>query len=224
MDTRFPSAVIWDMDGVLVDNSHLHFECWREIYRQYHPDGGDLSRPAFNAVFGMDNPATVRHLFGPDRATPQFIAAVSRAKETMFRRKVRQGARPLPGVLAWLTYWREQGVRQAVGSSAPQENVDTILAALGIGHFFDAVVCSESAGIIQAKPAPDIFLEAARQLGVPPEACLVVEDAVVGIQAARAAGMRCVAVASTHPPAALTMADWVVSRLVDLPPEQVRLS
>jgi len=217
-----PAAIIWDMDGVLVDNNEFHYQSWVAAYGQHYNGEKSLSREAFAAVFGMGNPDTVARLFGETSATPEFIAKISGLKEETFREKITEtGLQMLPGVQEWLTFWQAAGVKQAVGSSAPQLNVEAILNAIEGWSYFDAVICSESAGIARSKPAPDIFLKAAESLDVPPAACLVIEDAVVGIEAAKAAGMRCVAVSSTHPAEALGAANLVVENLNHLSPERL---
>ncbi len=216
-----PTAIIWDMDGVLVDNHEFHYQSWVEVYGQHYNGEKSLDREAFAAVFGMGNPDTVANLFGKTAATPEFIDHMSKLKEELFRQKIEIGVQTLPGVRDWLAYWQATGIKQAVGSSAPRLNVETILNAIEGWPYFDAIVCSESAGVGRSKPAPDIFLAAADSLGVPPTDCLVIEDAVVGIEAAKVAGMRCVAVCTTHSAEALTGADLVVENLAHLPPERL---
>ena len=214
-------AIIWDMDGVLVDNSELHYQTWVDIYRTYGNGEQPLRRDRFEAVFGMRNDETVSHLFAPARVTSEFIAEVSDAKEELYRQRLQGNVQALPGVRAWLAYWPAVGAKQALASSAPQPNIDAILTELQVEPFFDAIVSAEAGGISRGKPAPDIFLEAARRLGVAPANCLVIEDAMVGIQAAKSAGMRCIAVTTTHARNDLVEADRVVATLAGLPPDRV---
>jgi len=214
-------AIIWDMDGVLVDNSELHFQTWIEIYRRFETDGQPLRRAVFDEVFGMRNAEAIPRFFGSDRATPAFIKEVTETKEELFRQRIQGQIRPLPGVQTWLNYWQAAGVKQALGSSAPWANIEAILNELGAYPFFQAIVSGESPEVRHSKPAPDVFLEAARQLEVSPAHCLVVEDALVGVQAARAAGMRCLAVTTTHSRADLAAANLVLDNLADLPPDRL---
>ena len=214
-------AILWDMDGVLVDNNELHYQTWVEIYRIYGHGEQPLSRARFNSIFGMRNDETITHLFGSAQAGPDFITHISEVKETLFRQRLQGKVKPLPGVQHWLAYWPTVGVRQALASSAPQANIEAILAELELHSFFEVVVSGEAGQITRSKPAPDVFLEAARQLEVAPANCLVVEDAVVGVQAAKSAGMRCVAVTTTHSPADLAAADLVVENLAELPPARL---
>ena len=216
-----PQAIIWDMDGVLVDNSEAHFYAWVETCRYFTNGELTLSRTAFDVVFGMRNAETVPRLFGAERATPRFIAEVSEAKEEFFRKSIKGKTEPLAGAWAWLEYWQQAGIKQAVASSAPKLNIDAILAEIQAEDFFDVLVSGESPQISHSKAAPEIFLEAARQLDVDPAHCRVIEDAVVGVQAARAAGMRCLAVTTTHSSADLAAADWIAHNLAELPPEKL---
>lgn len=216
------AAIIWDMDGVLVDTKDFHYQAWRDIYQRFSGDRQALSRALFDSVFGMQNAETVVQLFGKERATPEFIDMVSARKEALFRENIGGRTRPLPGVLSWLSYFRDRGLLQAVASSAPEPNVQVILGDLQVGAYFTVVLSGDSSGeespILASKPAPDIFLETARRLSVPPAGCLVIEDAVVGVQAAKAAGMACLAITTTHPDSALALAEWQIDDFRDLEP------
>jgi beta-phosphoglucomutase-like phosphatase (HAD superfamily) len=214
-------AIIWDMDGVLVDTEELHYQTWLELHQRFGNDNLPPSRIKFKAIFGMCNSDVIPQFFDLSQATPAFIAELGIAKEVLFRKRLPGKVTPLPGVWRWLEYWSKTDVKQAVGSSAPALNIDAILTELKAHRFFETIVSGEADSITHSKPAPDIFLEAARQLGVAPANCLVVEDAVVGVQAAKSAGMRCVAVTTTNSPSDLAAADLVVATLTDLPPEQL---
>jgi len=212
-------AVIWDMDGVLTNTNEFHFQAWREIYRRFSDDRQPLPRARFEAVFGMRNEETIPRLFGADHGSAAFIETVSDEKEILFREMIRGRLRPLPGVLSWLAHFRGQGRSQAVASSAPRLNVEAILGELHLEPFFAAVLSGEESPRLPSKPAPDIFLEAARRLGALAAQCLVIEDSLVGVQAAKAAGMTCLAVTTTHPAAELAAADRVIDDFTDLPPQ-----
>jgi HAD superfamily hydrolase (TIGR01509 family) len=121
-----------------------------------------------------------------------------------------------PGVHALLEALRRAEVRQAVGSSAPQANIDVLLAAGDLSPYFEAVV---SAWDMPGKPDPAVFLKAAAQLGVPPARCVVIEDSTAGIEAARSAGMQCIAVTNTHLAPLLSAASLVVASLEEVTPE-----
>jgi beta-phosphoglucomutase len=204
-------GAIWDMDGTLVDTAELHFRAWQAVCREL---GRDFTREDFAATFGQRNPEILAHLFGNifDRAREQEIGA---RKEELYRAEARQGVRLLPGVEDLLRGLHEVGFRQAIGSSAPLANLDLILELTGIRRYLQAVVGAEQT--TRGKPDPQVFLMAAEQLGVEPRRCVVFEDAVAGIEAARNGGMKSVAVrfVGHHPEEKLRQAgaDLVVSSL-----------
>ena len=205
-------AVLWDLDGVLVDTGEFHYLAWAEILR---PLNIPFSREHFEHTFGMNNWGVLTTLLGsaPDQA---FYEKVSREKETRFREIILGQARPLPGVLETLGFLQSKGVRQAIASSAPMENIDVLVDVLALRGYFDAVV---SGSQLPGKPAPDVFLAAARALNTPPENCLVIEDAVTGVAGAKSAGMLCLAVTNTNPAEKLRQADYIFDSLLELKPD-----
>jgi beta-phosphoglucomutase len=204
-----PRAVLWDMDGVLVDSAQYHYIAWREALAR---EGVDLSYQDFRATFGQRNDTILRRLLGSDLPDAD-VARIGDLKEARYRQLIcDRGIAPLPGVLDWLERLRASGWKQAIASAAPRANVDAILAALGIADYFSAVTSSED--VTRGKPDPQVYLIAAQRLGVPPACCVVIEDAPAGVEGARRAGMRCIGVTSTHPH---LDADIVVAALSDLP-------
>jgi HAD superfamily hydrolase (TIGR01509 family) len=145
---------------------------------------------------------------------PAEIRRLSLRKEELFRESVGgQGIEPLPGVREFLARLDAAGIPRAVGSSTHRENIDAILARIGLGGFRALITAHD---IAHGKPAPDVFLAAAAALVAEPRTCIVFEDAHVGIRAARAAGMKVVGVSTTHPADTLQDADLVVERLDEL--------
>lgn len=211
-ETPVVRGVLWDMDGVLVDTGQAHFESWQQVLEEL---GVPFSRADFERTFGMNN-AGILALLLDQELTAEEIRAVGDRKERQFRQLVKGNARPLPGVLDWLARLRRLGIRQAIASSAPQENIDVLVDELGLRDYFDAMV---SGATLPGKPHPDVFLEAAQRIGARPDACVVVEDAIAGVQAARNAGMRCIAVTTTNSADKLAAADVVVDGLDQLSEE-----
>jgi beta-phosphoglucomutase len=206
--TTTPRAVLWDVDGTLVDSLEYHWLSWRAALDQ---EGYRLAREQFLATFGRRNDEILRAYFGPDIA-PERIVRISLNKEEQYREMVRtRGIEPLPGVRRWLERLKATGWRQAVASSAPPLNLDVILAALDVKDCFDAIVSAEE--VERGKPDPQIFLTAAAKVQTPPARCIVVEDAPAGTAAARRAGMRAIGVLTTH---AALEADVVVKTLDEL--------
>lgn len=202
-------AVIWDLDGTLIDSAAYHWEAWQTVMAA---ENFVITYEQYVADFGKRNDEILRGRLGADLPDDE-VARISLAKEESYRGLMRtQGLALLPGARCWLEQLRRDGWRQALATSAPRGNVDAVFAALGIAGCFDAVISSEE--VKAGKPAPDVFLAAAAKLNVAPENCLVVEDAPAGIEAAHRAGMRALGVRTTHP--ALT-ADWVTEQLDQLP-------
>jgi beta-phosphoglucomutase len=207
-----PCGVLWDMDGVLVDTGEFHFLAWMKTMPG---EGIPFDQDIFRRTFGMNNAGILALLLGR-QPEPDYIERVSDLKESNFRQIIHGQVQLLPGVLDWLERLKRQGFRQAVASSAPQENIDFLIDELGIRGYFQAMV---SAARMPGKPDPAVFLEAARRLEVPAGRSVVVEDAVAGVEAACRAGMKCVAVTTTNPREALGKADIIVDRLDELPEE-----
>lgn len=188
-----PRAVLWDMDGVLVDSADYHYAAWREALSR---ERYDISYDEFRATFGQRNDTILRGIFGPDLPDAE-VDRIASLKEALYRQLVRErGIAPLPGVLRWLQALRATSWRQAIASAAPRANIDAILAALGVGHYFDAITSGED--VTRGKPDPQVYLISAERVGAPPAHCVVVEDAPAGLEGARRAGMRCIGVTSTH--------------------------
>src|SRR5262249_41959659 len=189
-------AGIWDGDGTLVDTAEMHFQAWLDLCREL---GRDFTRADFAATFGRRNPEIFDFLFGP-RFNPTELDDLGFRKEELYRAAARTGVDLLPGARPLLEGLHAGGFRQAIGSSAPRANVELILALTRTAGLFDAVSCAEATQ--RGRPAPQVFPRAAEKLGAEPARGAVVEDAVAGVQAARAGGMRCIGVPFVgHPPA-----------------------
>lgn len=208
-------GVLWDMDGVLVDTGEFHFQAWREVLAEH---GIEFTYEFHQETFGMGNASILPLLLG-DRLTPALLSEIADRKEQQFRAAVRGHAVPLPGVHAWLERLHDGGARQGIASSAPVANIDTLIDELGLRDYFDTIMSGVD---MPGKPEPALFLEVARLLDVPPENCVVVEDAVAGVEAAKRAGMKCIAVTTTNQAKALSAADIVVDRLDALPADAFR--
>lgn len=203
-------GVIFDMDGVLVDSYQPHFESWRLLGRE---QGHEISEPEFAATFGRTSRDIIAMLFGGNKRVEE-IRRLDERKEAIYRDLIRGRVPIMDGAPELLKALRAAGARLAVGSSGPVENVELVLEALGDAATFDAVVTG--ADVTRGKPDPQVFQLAAERLGIPPERCTVVEDAPAGVEAARRAGMRVIAIRTSHTAGKLDGADWVVERLSEL--------
>ncbi len=204
------NAVLWDMDGVLVDTGEFHYRAWAEVLAEYDIT---FTREFHRSTFGMNNAGILSQLLGTD-LNPQLLSEISNRKEARFRKEIRGHTEALPGVRAWLARLRVAGFRQGVASSAPMANIDALMDELGLRDCFDVIASGVD---LPGKPEPVLFLQVADRLGILPENCIVVEDAVAGVAAAKQAGMRCIAVTTTNEAEALTAADIIVDRLDTLP-------
>ena len=201
-------AVLWDLDGTLVDSENYHWQSWQHAMAL---DGTTVTHKQFTQTFGQRNETILRGWLGDD-AAPERIQRVADAKEVEYRRLAEErGLTPLPGAADWLVRLQATGWKQAIASSAPRLNVDVMLRAMKLEHYFDAIVASED--VTKGKPDPEVFLTAAARLGLPASRCIVVEDAAAGVEAARRAGMRSIGVSR----AAVLPADVFVRSLSDLP-------
>ena len=203
-------AIIWDMDGVIADTGEAHFLAWKALFAER---GGTITREQFAATFGMSNLPILRLWIGKDTPDAE-LNALARRKEELFRELIRDHVRALPGVPTWLERGRARGYRQVIASSGPMVNIVALLAALNLSDYFDALL--SGAFLPHSKPDPAIFLNAAAAVGASPHQSLVIEDGIVGIEAALRAGMRCIAVTTTHPAEKLARANLVVDNLATL--------
>ncbi len=203
-------AVIFDLDGVLIDSGPAHRESWRALGAELSIEVGDR---AVRAVFGRQNRDIVPILFGDDR-TPQEVRQLGARKEELYRELVRGNVPVNEGAVELVGYYHAGGYQLAVGSSTPRANIDLALGEMGIAELFEVIVSSEDVSI--GKPDPTVFRTAASRLGVVPGDCLVIEDAPAGIEAGKTAGMAVVALAGSHSPDKLGHADRIISSLNEL--------
>lgn len=206
-------AVIWDLDGTLVDTAELHYQAWRRLTEKH---GLPFTRADFTATFGWRNPEIIPHLWKITDANK--VRKLGDEKEALYRAEASKGVELLPGARRLIDKFHEDGLLQAIGSSAPRDNIELLLQMTGIARYMSAIVSMEDTQ--RGKPNPEVFLLAAKKLGVEPASALVIEDAPVGVQAAKAGGMRCLAVtfAGHHPAEKLREAgaDRVVSSLEEI--------
>lgn len=190
---EIPLLAIFDHDGVLVDSLAFHQSAWLELGRR---TGLPITREFIHETFGMTNPMIFRQLMG-DVLEEISIREYGDLKEVCYRDEARGKIRLMHGVTELLDALAGAGVRLAIGSSAPRPNVELTVEECGLSGRFAAIAALED--IQRGKPDPQVFLLAASRAGASPANAVVFEDAPVGIQAAKAAGMRAVGVTTTHP-------------------------
>ena len=201
-------AVLWDLDGTLVDSLPYHWDAWREIAAA---EGLSVTHGQFIWTLGKLNDEILTE-WSDGRLPQARRTELGLVKEARYRELLRvNGIAPLPGVVEWLERLRGAGWKQVVATSAPRLNEEAVMEALGLSSWFDGRVVAED--VTRGKPFPDVFLTAAARVGARPEHAVVVEDAVAGIQAGRAAGMKTIGVNAKPLPGA----DVMVASLLDLP-------
>lgn len=213
-----PYGVIFDMDGVLVDSGPAHHESWRQLARRHELD---ISDESFKQHFGRPSRDIISALFG-DQLRGGEIRRLDEEKEQLYRTLIADRIPLMPGCRETLTALEKSGLRLAVATSGPPENVDLVLSEGLIANYFAATV--NGFEIARGKPAPDCFLLAADRLSLKPAECVVIEDAPVGVQAGVAAGMKVIGLAGTHAAEPLTQAGAarVVTKLPEITANLIR--
>lgn len=184
-------GVLWDLDGVLVDTQENHYLSWAASLRDFN---ATITREMFTRLFGMNNRGTIEAVLGKP-VSAELVEAISEKKENIFRELMQGNIQLMPGVETWLHWLLVNQIPQAIASSAPPENIDQVLDSLDIRKYFQAIVPGYGH---PSKPDPWVFRKASNELNVLGEKCLVIEDSIAGVLAAKAIGATCLAVTSTN--------------------------
>jgi beta-phosphoglucomutase len=190
-------ALIFDMDGTMVNNMHYHLLAWEQIIRER---GGNLSGDALKKeMYGKNEEAIVR-IFGEGRFSEAEIDDIATEKEVIYRNLYHPFIKPVDGLSRLIQRARSEGIVLGVGTASNKGNTDFVLGGLGLLDVFGAVICADE--VLNSKPDPETFLKVAARLGIEPADCIVFEDVPKGVEAATRAGMRSVALTTTYPAAA----------------------
>lgn len=208
-------GVIFDMDGVLVDSGPAHLQSWQLLAREM---GRDLTAEQFAHSFGQRSSEIITHTFGITDDVE--IARLDARKESHYRDLIRGRVPAMPGAMELVMSLHASGVRLAVGSSGPPENVTLVCEEMGLTPMMTAIVTGMD--VQRGKPDPQVFQIAVERLHLSPADCVVIEDAPAGIEAAKRAGMVCIALSSSHSRERLSGADHVVARLSELDVNLIR--
>lgn len=192
-------VLIFDMDGVIVDNHMWHFEAWVEFGKRH---GFIITKEEFGKYFGSTNQWVLSSLF-ENKLTKEEISILGEEKETIYRELYQPCIKPVEGLKAFIQYASDQGIQMALATSAPYKNVKFTLEATGLENYFDVI--TDSSMVSKGKPDPQVYMITAEKLGVQPADCIVFEDSVPGILSALNAGMNVIGVATTHKPDELIM-------------------
>ena len=187
------SAAIFDMDGVLIDSGAHHRRAWRALLAELGAEPADPEH--WRLTIGRPSEEAIPLLLGR-RVSGAEARRLARRKRDLYQEQAQAGLEPVAGVPAFLESLARLDVPRAVGTSASRWDAERLLDDLGLLRHFDVVVTSDD--VMLGKPDPEVWTQAARRLRIAPSHCVIFEDAVVGIQAARSAGMRAIGVTTAH--------------------------
>jgi beta-phosphoglucomutase len=198
-------AVIFDMDGTLIDNTPYHYKSWQALFKKY--DKGELSKTTYyTEISGVPIIETLKRLFNTDNEAT--LKGLLNEKESYYRELYAPHVTAIKGLENFLTGLKNAGIKMAMATSATVEDINFILDRVPIRTDFEEIV--NSSMVSKPKPNPDIFLKAAEMLSTPPERCIVFEDSLAGLKAGNSAGMKVVGITTGHPAADLQPVNLVI--------------
>jgi len=198
-------AVIFDLDGTLLDNNSYHLKSWIEYLKSI---GRSISEEEYNAnINGRTNTDVIKYIYDKPMSDEE-ILQFTLEKEALYRELYKPFIKPIAGLIDFLKILKKKKMPMAIATSGIQPNIDFMFAEVPIRQYFKEVV--NSSHITKGKPDPEIYLKVASLINIPPKNCLVFEDAVVGIRSAKTAGMKVIAVATTQTKEELSIADMII--------------
>lgn len=211
------AAVIFDMDGTLLDNNPYHLKAWQTFCENH---GIILTEEEYkHQLSGKSSRDTMLHLFKRPLSGEE-ITRLKTEKEQLYREIARPHIRPIRGLESFLTTLKKENIRTGIASSATPVNLEFALKIMKLEKYFEVIV--DSTMVAKGKPDPEIFLLAAARLGATPEQCLVFEDSINGICGAVAAGMKVAALTTAHRPEELSGVDLVLDDYREIRIEKIR--
>lgn len=205
-----PFAVVFDMDGVIVDTNPTHKIAIQQFCARY---GFDLSEEELRTkVYGRTNRDWITNLFGT--LTEEQLEAYGFEKEQLFRELYAPIIEPVKGLVTFLELLKTNNIPRSIATSAPRANVDFILNATGIGHYFDLIL--DERVVSRGKPDPEIYIKSAKALNLPNAQCIVIEDSLSGVAAAKASGSKVIGITTTHSEEELKNTDLTIRDFDDL--------
>ena len=204
-------AAIFDLDGTLIDNNPYHLKSWLQYLKDQNRE---ISEEEYKAkVNGRTNKDVIEYIYGREMDDAEAMV-YALEKEAIYRQLYQPHIVPVPGLLALLQKLKDNNIPLAIATSGIQVNIDFMFDNIPIRQYFDVVV--NSSHITKGKPDPEIYIRAAQLLNVDLQNCLVFEDAVVGINSAKAAGMKVIGVLTTHSAEELAGADALIKDYTEL--------
>ena len=209
-------ALIFDMDGVIIDNHIYHMEAWILFAKKY---GLHLSEEEYKQKINGRTMGEIINLFFPLESNPDTIKKLGNEKEQCYRDLYFYKRKLMDGLFSLLKECKQKHIPCGIGSSAPPENISFIIEHFQIRKYFQSTVNGNQ--VVKGKPNPEVYLKVAKEIGISPEKCVVFEDALSGIQAAKSAGMKTIGVATTHLEHELSHTDMVIKNFLDLSIEKI---
>ncbi|MGV3639437.1 MAG: HAD family hydrolase [Adhaeribacter sp.] len=186
-------AVLFDMDGVIIDSNPYHKDAWMAFCRRYQVELREEDVPRY--IYGKTNKTALVDVFQRE-FSPEESFRMSEEKEAIYRELHRPDISLIKGLPGLLEEFRQHQVPLAVCTNAPVANLDFMLEETGIRPYFQVLI--DASKVSKGKPDPEIYLKAAQLLGIAPERCIVMEDSTVGVEAGLRAGMKVVGITTTH--------------------------
>jgi beta-phosphoglucomutase len=211
---RYNFAVIFDMDGVLIDSNPYHKVALQQFCTSY---GFELNEEELKSrIYGRTNKEWIRNLFGEDLSDEK-LKQYAFEKEEIYRKLYAADICPVKGLHIFLTSLRSKGIKRAIGTSAPRGNVDFTLSGIDAAHYFDIIL--DESHVERGKPDPEIYVKCAKAVGYAPANCVVIEDSLSGLAAAKASGAKVVGISTTHSKEEMLDADLVIADFDEISPE-----
>ena len=205
-------AIIFDMDGVLVDSNPYHKIALNQFCAKY---GHHLTEEGLrNKIYGRTNKEWITNLFGV--LPSDQLAQYGEEKEALYRELFDKDIQPVSGLIDFLGLLDKHSIPRAIGTSAPRSNVDFTLLKTGIQNFFSIIL--DESHVTHGKPSPEIYLNVAKKLGLPPQRCVVFEDSLSGVISAKKAGTKVVGITTTHTAQELSETDFIINDFKNLDP------
>lgn len=208
-------AVIFDLDGVVVDNMKFHRLAWEKFLEKYAPE---IDMTTFSRHFGKKNDALFEIVFSRSLTSDE-VKKYGDEKEFLYRELYADSIETVSGLVEFLKILKSNNIKTAVASAAPPVNVDFVLSKTGTREFFDIVMNAED--VVKGKPDPEIYLKTAQRLACSPRACVVFEDTFPGLTAAKNAGMKVIALTTTYHPDELKFADYIIKDFTEIDLSQI---
>lgn len=198
-------AVIFDLDGTLIDNNSYHLLAWQQFYKERNRT---LTEEEYKKHFnGKTNTDVLAYVFDGSLSTDE-IDRYTNEKEGLYRKIYAPHIKPINGLLTFLQQLQSSGISMAIATSGIKVNIDYMFEHVPIQQYFKKVIYSKH--IKKGKPDPEIYFVTAKELNVLPKDCIVFEDSIAGIKSAKAAGMKVIAIDTTHERSELTLADKII--------------